>query len=56
MTSLLIKDVRVFTGEEVLETGNVLIEDGIITYVGTECPNKEAPSISAPGNTLMPGM
>jgi len=56
MTSFVIKDVRVFTGEAVLETGSVIVENGIITYVGTNPPSTDLPSTSAPGATLVPGL
>ncbi|KAK0507017.1 hypothetical protein JMJ35_010475 [Cladonia borealis] len=56
MTSFVINDVRIFTGEEVLESGSVLVEDGIIRYVGRETPSVDLPIITASNSTLMPGL
>lgn len=56
MASFIIKDVRIFTGEDVLESGNVLVERGIIKYVGNDTPNTDVPSVSGSGSTLMPGL
>ena len=56
MGSVLIKDVRIFTGQEVLDSGFVLVEDGIINSIGRSPPAVDAPTISAPGATLMPGL
>ena len=56
MASFLIKDARIFTGEDVLESGNVLVEDGIIKYVGSDEPNTDVPTVSGSGSTLIPGL
>ena len=56
MASFVINNVRIFTGEEVLESGNVLVEDGIIRYVGREAPSVELPIITASNSTLIPGL
>ena len=56
MASFIINDVRIFTGEEVLQSGSVLVEDGIIKYVGTESPSVDLPIITAPNSTLIPGL
>lgn len=56
MASFVIKDVRIFTGEEVLESGSVLVEDGIIRYVGRDIPSGDLPIISASNSTLIPGL
>lgn len=52
----MLKDVRVFTGEHVLENGNVLVEKGIIKYVGNDVPNTDVPIVSGSGSTLIPGL
>ena len=56
--SFVIKDVRVFTGEEVIESGSVFVNpDGRIEYVGEECPSApDVLTISRPGYTLLPGL
>ena len=56
MASFIINDVRVFTGEEVLEPGSVLVEDGIIRYVGRETPSVDLPIITVSNSTLIPGL
>ena len=52
----MVKDVRIFTGEDVFESGNVLVEEGIIKYVGIEVPNTEVRVVSGSGSTLIPGL
>ena len=56
MASFMIKDARIFTGEDVLESGNVLVEDGIIKYVGNDIPNTNVRIVSGTGSTLIPGL
>ena len=56
MSSFTISNARIFTGEEVLENGSVVVKDGIITYVGTNPPKTDSPSINAEGKTLTPGL
>ena len=59
MTTFIIKDARIFTGEEIFETGYVLVKDGLIDYVGPDTPpaiGQSIPIISAPGHTLLPGL
>jgi imidazolonepropionase-like amidohydrolase len=58
MTSFLIRDVRVFTGESTIESGYVLVEDGKIKDIG---PNSSTPQVnvttySKSGHTLLPGL
>ncbi|KAH5116181.1 hypothetical protein HBH69_062690 [Parastagonospora nodorum] len=58
MTSFLIRDVRVFTGEFTIESGFVLVENGKIKAVG---PNSKTPQLaittySKPGHTVLPGL
>ena len=58
MTSLLIKDVRIFTGEEEIPNGSVLIAGGKIHQVSStqlDSPNADTKVISKPGHTLLPG-
>ena len=56
MTSFIIKDVRIFTGEEILESGSVLVENGIIKFVGKDIPPVDVPVITAANSTLIPGL
>jgi imidazolonepropionase-like amidohydrolase len=58
MSSFIIRDVRIFTGEETIPQGFIYIHDGKIQAVG---PNSQAPeasvkSYSKPGHTLLPGL
>ena len=56
MSSFVITDVRIFTGESVIPFGSVLVKDGIIEYVGTELPQTEHTTVyKKPGHTLLPG-
>ena len=52
----MIKDARIFTGEDVLERGNVLVENGVIKYVGNDAPNTDVRVVSGSGFTLIPGL
>ena len=58
MSSFILKDVRVFTGDEAIESGSVYVNvHGRIEYVGSECPHVPGvPVISKPGHTLLPGL
>ena len=57
--SFLIKDVRVFDGENYFENGFVHVQDGIIKSVGTNLPETisttDLRTISRPGHTVLPG-
>ncbi|KAI2482595.1 Amidohydro-4 multi-domain protein [Pyrenophora tritici-repentis] len=58
MTTFIIRDVRIFTGEEKIDEGYIHIEDGKINSVG---PMKDIPKVtvktySKPGHTLLPGL
>lgn len=55
MASFLVQDARIFTGEHVLECGNVLVENGTIRSVGSDTPNTDVPIVSGSGSTLIPG-
>lgn len=57
-SSFIIKDVRIFTGQETLENGYVFVEDGKIKSFGSSLPSNISSSvktISKPGHTLLPG-
>ena len=56
--SFIIKDIRVFTGEEIIESGSVYVNlNGSVEYVGSECPSVPGvPIMSRPGSTLLPGL
>ncbi|OCK75243.1 hypothetical protein K432DRAFT_429545 [Lepidopterella palustris CBS 459.81] len=58
MTSFIIRDVRVFTGETTIENGYVLVQDGKIADVGptSSLPSTSFPTISKPNHTLLPGL
>jgi len=59
MASLLIRDVRIFTGEEEIPNGSVLISGGKIHQVSEtqlDAPNSTTKVISKPGHTLLPGL
>ena len=56
MASFLIVGARIFTGEHVLESGSVLVEKGIVKYVGNDPPNTDVPTVSGSGSTLIPGL
>lgn len=50
--SFIIKDVRIFTGEEVIQSGSILVEDGLVKLVADTIPLPHVPSISARPYTL----
>ncbi|KAI1455109.1 hypothetical protein F4805DRAFT_289939 [Annulohypoxylon moriforme] len=57
--TLLIKDVRIFDGENEIPSGSVLVENGLIKQVskGTlNAPDASTVIISKPGHTLIPGI
>ncbi len=56
MTSFIIQDVRLFDGENVVEKGSVLVENGLIKQVGGHFEKPGVPTISKPGHTLLPGL
>ncbi|HEY3441854.1 MAG TPA: amidohydrolase family protein [Paludibaculum sp.] len=57
LSALVITDARVFDGERILPRANVVVEDGIITDVGTTVkPKPGARIISGAGRTLLPGL
>lgn len=56
MTFFLIKDVRIFDGEETIEKGSVLVEDGQISKVSSDSIDFNGTTYSKPGHTLLPGL
>lgn len=58
MSSFIVKDVRVFTGEETIANAYVQVEDGKIKAVGpiSELPHEAIQTYSKPGHTLLPGL
>lgn len=58
MSSFLIRDVRVFSGEDVIDAGFVLVENGKIKAVGpiSSVPQFNGTTYSKPGHTLLPGL
>ena len=54
--AFIIRDVRVFDGEKVLEDGRVYVQDGIIREVGPDVDVSGVAVISMPGHTLLPGL
>lgn len=54
--SFVVKDVRVFDGESVLEKASVLVENGLISKIGTDLETSGIPVFSKPGHTLLPGL
>ncbi|KAL9075618.1 MAG: hypothetical protein Q9157_003948 [Trypethelium eluteriae] len=56
--SFVIQDVRIFTGEEVIDSGFVHVDDGRIVAVGSVRPTTSDAvlTISRPGHTLLPGL
>ncbi|XDG05477.1 hypothetical protein ABKA04_005092 [Annulohypoxylon sp. FPYF3050] len=57
--SLLIKDVRIFDGENEIPSGSVLVENGLIKQVSEgslDVPDASTVVISKPGHTLIPGI
>lgn len=58
MTSLLIRDVRIFTGEEEIPNGSVLVVNGKIHQVSDtqlQPLDSSTTTVSKPGHTLLPG-
>ena len=42
--------------EEIIEPGSIIVQDGLIKEVGVDINSTDAPSISCPGHTLLPGL
>jgi hypothetical protein len=58
MTSFIISDVRVFTGNATIEQGFVHVENGKIKAVGpmSNAPQTSCKTYSKPGHTILPGL
>jgi imidazolonepropionase-like amidohydrolase len=58
MVTFIVRDVRIFTGEETMENGYIHVEDGKIKSVGTmdSVPHESVKTYSKPGHTLIPGL
>lgn len=58
MTSFIIRDVRIFTGETTIEAGFIHVEDGKIKSVGpvSDAPKSTIKTYSKSGHTLLPGL
>jgi len=59
MSSLLIRDVRIFTGDKIIPNGSVLVSDGKIHQLSESQLNPLDDStqvFSKPGHTLIPGL
>lgn len=56
MASFLIKDVRIFDGENTIDNGSVLVEHGKISKVSSDPIDFSGTTISKPGYTLFPGL
>lgn len=58
MAPFLLRDVRIFTGEETVEEGYVYVRDGKIQSVGpvSAVPAVSIKTYSKPGHTLLPGL
>ena len=56
MASFLLKDVRIFDGEQSIEKGSVLVEDGKISKVSSSPIDFEGTVYSKPGHTVIPGL
>lgn len=56
MASFLINDIRIFDGENTIESGFLLVEDGKIKQVSKTPISFSGPTISKPGHTVFPGL
>ena len=54
MVSTTIKNIRIFDGEKLTAPTNVVIENGLIKYIGNGLPT-DSDSIDGNGQTLLPG-
>ena len=56
-TSFILSDVRIFTGTDTIESGHIVIKNGLISFVSTGPPLADAGVlvISKPGHTVVPG-
>lgn len=56
MSAFLIADIRIFTGQETIEKGSVLVEHGKISKISTSSISFDGTTISKPNHTLIPGL
>ena len=58
MGTFIIRDVRIFTGEDVIARGNVLVKDGLIEAVGDNAPSSlgDISTVNGAGKTILPGL
>lgn len=56
MASFLLKDVRIFDGEDTIDNGSILVENGKITKVSPSSIEYSGPTFSKPGHTVLPGL
>ena len=56
MASFLLKDVRIFDGEDTIDNGSVLVEDGKISQVSSSPIQYDGRTYSRPGHTVLPGL
>lgn len=58
MSSFIIRDVRIFTGEHTIPEGFIHVADGKIQAIGdiSDIPDESIKSFSKPGHTLLPGL
>lgn len=58
MASFIIRDIRIFTGEETIPEGFIYVQEGKIKAVGpaSSTPKASIKTYSKPGHTLLPGL
>ena len=56
MASFLVKDVRIFDGENTIDKGSVLVEHGNISRVSSSPIEYDGTTYSKPGHTILPGL
>lgn len=56
MSSFLLKDVRIFDGENTIDKGSVLVENGKISKVSLSTIDFNGTAYSKPGYTVLPGI
>jgi imidazolonepropionase-like amidohydrolase len=58
MPPFVLRDIRIFTGEDTIAEGFIIVEDGKIKSVGpvSELPSTSHKTYSKPGHTLLPGL
>jgi len=56
-TSFILSDVRIFTGIDTIESGHIVVENGLIVAMSTGSPPADAGIriFSKPGHTVVPG-